>query len=98
MAIDLIDINKYEFGSVAWQESMIHNINEKLNHKEELSGAERCFIDVQKEHNFKICKDILGNGDLAKKYDELCRKGILNLTKEEYNEFREIAEKLKVKK
>ena len=47
--IPLKDPRLYKFGSVAWQESMEHNIKQKVKHKEELSGMERVFLDTQKE-------------------------------------------------
>ena len=51
--IDLIDISNYKFGSIEWQDAMLHNIREKLKHKEDLSGAEETFLEIQHEHNIK---------------------------------------------
>lgn len=55
MAINLIDFTKFKFGSVEWQDAMRHNIIEKIKHKEDLGSAEICFVQVQKEHNYRIC-------------------------------------------
>jgi hypothetical protein len=51
MAIDLIDTSKFTFGTIPWQDAMRHNIQEKLNHREQLGPAEFCFVQVQHMHN-----------------------------------------------
>ena len=56
--IDLKDIRKYEFGSVAWQDAMEYKIRQKMRHNEELGGAEKCFLGVQKE---KYWEKLLGD-------------------------------------
>lgn len=48
--INLIDPRKYEFGSVAWQDAMEHNIGQKIKHGEELGDREKCFLGVQGDH------------------------------------------------
>ena len=49
-SIKLVDVSKYKFGSVEWQNAMLHNITEKLKHKEKLDGYEKVFLEIQKEH------------------------------------------------
>jgi hypothetical protein len=69
--IDLKDTTKFKFGSVAWQEAMIHNINEKSKHCEQLSPAELSFLDVEHESgrlrtSVKIIKDKKNYGESFK--------------------------------
>ena len=54
MSLNLKDLRNYKFGSVEWQEAMIHNINEKIRHNEELGLFEKNFIKIQKEHNQRL--------------------------------------------
>jgi hypothetical protein len=54
--IALDDPRKYKFGTVAWQDAMVHNIRAKLKHGEELGGMEKSFLEVQGEHIKRIDK------------------------------------------
>ena len=48
-SIDLKDIKKHPFGSVAWQEAQEYNIRQKLIHSEDLGPAETSFLRIQKQ-------------------------------------------------
>lgn len=68
--IDLVDIRKYKFGSVGWQDAMVHNIREKKAHDEELGPAEKVFVKTQAEHMGLYAKKL----DELKSYEKLKQK------------------------
>ena len=57
--INLVDTKKFEVGTVEWQDAMIHNISQKIEHNEELGRMEKIFIVLQKEHNKKLVRENL---------------------------------------
>jgi hypothetical protein len=65
--IPLKDPRKHEFGSVAWQDTMTHNILHKINHGEQLGAAERHFLSVQEMHIGRLLTNVYYNeSDLEK--------------------------------
>lgn len=49
-----IDTTQFEFGSVAWQDAMIHNISSKIKAGMPLDDFERAFVPTQLEHNLRL--------------------------------------------
>jgi len=64
-----IDVEPMEFGSVIWQNSMIHNIGIKLSKEIELDGSDKVFLDVQKEHLMRELKEKRENGTIENMED-----------------------------
>lgn len=50
----VVDIKKYKFGSVQWQDAMIQNITSKIEAKVPLDTAEKAFVHIQLEHNLRL--------------------------------------------
>jgi len=50
----LVETKGHEFGSVDWQNAMIHNVRHKLLNGIELNGTDMSFLEIQRDHTQEL--------------------------------------------